>query len=238
MIFFFPLVWMFLQIQKPVSTKNVLFVNDMENLGPGVPLPTRGRRGWVDPTLSTVARSFFYFWFFVNAVKIVLFLTQFSSTLILSCVAYILWYQFLIAWLTSIFNQSGTKFMRARTQSYWPRLQVSSMFVISYVYSPCANNDQKDWLALYQISEINSHIHKLTVQIDSLTRCFCSVGLAERLLPICTELNFADVGLNDLLISSYGWAILPTSYDLCTSTRYKHLFFYARYKNISSHFLS
>ena len=88
------------------------------------------------------------------------------------------------------------------------RLQVSSnLFVISYVPDPCANNNRKDWHDLHCVkySEINSNIYKSEVQIDSLNRCFCSVGLGERLLPICMSVQRRAVDWTEFCRGQTQW---------------------------------
>ena len=162
---------MFLQIQKHLCLlQNVLFVDDMEAPGLGVPLPTWGRRWWVDPALSTVARSFFLF-LWMQLKSAFFFITQIYSTLILNRVTYILWSQFLMAWLAAILIQSGTKFMRKIQNHSKPalklfvksRLQVSSHpLIISYVYDPCATTGKIDMTCI--VSNIQRLTHIFTSQ--------------------------------------------------------------------------
>jgi len=185
-----------------------------------------GRRCWVYPLLSTVARSFFLF-LWMQLKSAFFFLTQFCSTLILNRVTYILWSQFLIVWLATIFIQSGTKFIRKiqNPKPFWTSTQSLCQikaagefkFLCKFLclWSMC--NNWKDWHDLHCVkySEINSHIHKSAIQLDSLNRCFCSVavGFRERLMPICMSvrswLNWFFPGQTQW--TAHQWAILPIS---------------------------
>jgi len=183
---------MFLQIQKP------LCLTAKCSICPGLPLPTRERRGWVDPALSTVARSFFLF-LWMQLKSAFFFITQIYSTLILNRVTYILWSQFLMALTRRHLNPKWHKVYAKNPKPFWTSTQTLCQikaagefkFLNNFfcLWSMC--NNRKDWYDLHCVkySEINSNIYKSEVQIDSLSRCFCSVGLGERLLPICMSVQ-------------------------------------------------
>ena len=159
--------------------------------------------------------------------------TQFSS-LWFSIVWHIycsLWSQFLIAWLTAIFIQSGTKFIRKiqNPKPFWTNTQSLCQikaagefkFLNNFLclWSMC--NNRKDWYDLHCVkySEINSNIYKSEVQIDSLSRCFCSVGLGERLLPICMSVQRRVVDWTEFCRGQTQW----TAHQFLWLTNFAHI---------------